>query len=519
MRGVFLACLGATAAADLMQLRTPLMESKWGSYKLAFKKGYATVALEQEAFAAYAANEMIIEEHNAKGLSYTLGHNAYSDMTWEAFKSTYVSGMESNPYLRRQKNFDLAAEAVPAVRDAVDWVAEGAVTPIKNQGQCGSCWAFSTTGSFEGAYKIATGDLVSFSEQQLVSCDKVDDGCSGGLMDNAFKWIEENGGVCTESDYEYSSSGGTTGTCETTCSPTGVNSGFTDVTPGDEDALKSAVAMGPVSVAIEADKSVFQLYSSGVFTSAEECGTQLDHGVLAVGYGTDGGNDYWKVKNSWGTSWGESGYIRMERAVDCCGIASQPSYPTGVHAVSTSSVPNESPSDECGIAKALECGESVFPCIATCKTGIAACIECLEGDFATCCPCIEKIIPAIPCSGPAPGPTPTPGPSPTPGGQTHYGAPPCESDEQNVQVQGISGSFCSPPCTGGSCPTDVPSGVTATPTCLLQDTSGNKYCALKCTPSGNGECGTGACQEVQAGIGICTYGAAESFIRKLALAL
>jgi len=518
-----------------MQLRTPLMESKWGSYKLAFDKDYATVALEQSAFAAYEANEIIIQEHNAMGLSYTLGHNEFSDMTWEEFKSGYVSGMESNPHLRREKNFDLEAEAMPALEDAVDWVTKGAVTPIKNQGQCGSCWAFSTTGSFEGAYQIATGNLESFSEQQLVSCDKVDDGCSGGLMDNAFKWIKGNGGLCTESDYEYTSASGSTGTCKSTCSAAGVNTGFTDVTPGNEDALQSAVAKGPVSVAIEADKSVFQLYKSGVFTSASECGTQLDHGVLAVGYGTDGGKDYWKVKNSWGASWGESGYIRMERAVDCCGIATQPSYPTGVSAVGPSPgptpgpaptptptptpgpTPGPSPSGECGIAKALECGESVFPCIASCKTGIAACIECLGGAFAECCDCIEKVVPSVQCSGPAPGPTP--GPSPTPGGQTHYGAPPCESDEQNVQVQGISGSFCSPPCTSGSCPTDIPTGVTATPSCLLQDTSGNKYCALKCTPSTNGECGAGACQEVQAGIGICTYGAAEEFGRKLALAL
>merc|ERR1711871_1052164 len=407
-----------------------------------FNKAYATFEQETAAFEAFAENERIIKEHNAKGMSFELGHNEFSDLTWDQFKSMYVSDAIKNPHLRRKKSY----ESLPDTdAKSVDWVTAGAVTPIKNQGQCGSCWAFSTTGSFEGAYEIATGDLVSFSEQQLVSCDKVDDGCSGGLMDNAFGWIEKNGGLCTEEDYAYTSSAGNTGTCKTTCSPAGALSGFKDVTEGDENALKNAVAKTPVSVAIEADKSVFQLYKSGVFTSAEECGTQLDHGVLVVGFGTDGSNDYWKVKNSWGSSWGEEGYIRMVRDKDCCGIASQPSYPTGVS-----------------------------------KT-----------------------------SGPSPSPTPGPSPSPTPSGKTHYGDPAngCLSDEQAVQVQGISGDFCSPPCgSSGSCPSDVPSGVSAEPECILQDTSGDQYCALECNPLAySGECGSGSCQSVQFGIGICTY--------------
>jgi len=275
-------------------------------------------------------------------------------------------------------------------------------------------------------------------------------------MDNAFGWIKSNGGLCTEDDYPYTSGSGSSGSCKTSCSKAATLTGWSDVKQGDEDALKSAVEKGPVSVAIEADQSVFQLYSGGVFTSAEQCGTQLDHGVLVVGYGTDGGNDYWKVKNSWGASWGEEGYIRMIRDKDCCGIASQPSYPTGVSSVG-------------------------------------------------------------PSPGPSPGPTPSPpSPTPSPSGQAHYGAPPCRSDEKAVQVQGVSGDFCSPSCTSGSCPTDVPSGVTAKPECILQDTAGDKYCALQCTPSAlsfngeNGECGDGSCQEVQAGIGICTYGSSPS---------
>ena len=216
------------------------------------------------------------------GLSYTLGHNEFSDLSWDEFQAVYVNGLNGNPHLRRPKNY---VDLPKASSDSVDWVSKGAVTPVKNQGQCGSCWAFSTTGSFEGAYQVATGNLVSFSEQNLVSCDTVDDGCSGGLMDNAFGWIKSNGGLCTEDDYPYTSGSGSSGSCKTSCSKAATLTGWSDVKQGDEDALKSAVEKGPVSVAIEADKSVFQLYSGGVFTSAEQCGTQLDHGVLVVGYG------------------------------------------------------------------------------------------------------------------------------------------------------------------------------------------------------------------------------------------
>jgi C1A family cysteine protease len=221
-----------------------------------------------------------------------------------------------------------ANEQLPA---SVDWVAEGKVTPVKNQGMCGSCWSFSTTGSVEGALAIATGKLTSLSEEDLVQCNNVtDSGCNGGLMDNAFKWIEKNG-IASESSYPYSSGTGITGIC-TASKATAKITGFTDVASNDEDALKSAVAKGPVSIAIEADKGAFQHYKSGVLNSPF-CGKQLDHGVLIVGYGEYDGlfgkQQYWKVKNSWGPSWGESGYIRMHMGNNMCGLATQPSFPTG----------------------------------------------------------------------------------------------------------------------------------------------------------------------------------------------
>merc|ERR1711862_646427 len=202
--------------------------------------------------------------------------------------------------------------------ESIDWTTKGAVTPVKNQGQCGSCWSFSTTGGLEGAYQIASGNLVSMSEQQFVDCDHEDSGCGGGLMDRAFSFAQGNA-IATESSYPYQGVDGTCKSSFTTALPQGAVTGYTDV-GRSASALKSALNSHPVSVAIEADQAAFQQYTGGVITSG--CGSQLDHGVLAVGY--DG--DAIKVKNSWGASWGVNGYVQMN--ANQCGITQSASYPT-----------------------------------------------------------------------------------------------------------------------------------------------------------------------------------------------
>jgi C1A family cysteine protease len=261
------------------------------------------------------------QEHNAKGLSWTCGVNQFSDLTKEEFSAMYL-GYNWNP--NRERKVQLLDETNLAT--TVDWRTEGAVTPIKNQGQCGSCWSFSTTGALEGLHFINNGTLLSFSEQQLVDCSSSygNDGCNGGLMDDAFKYVEAKG-VELESTYPYTAA---SGTCKYSASKTVFkNKGYSDVTVDSPTQLQAAVNKGPVSIAIEADQSAFQQYTSGIISS--NCGTNLDHGVLIVGYGSN----YWIVKNSWGTSWGMQGYVNIATGTQnsgkgVCGINSDPSYPT-----------------------------------------------------------------------------------------------------------------------------------------------------------------------------------------------
>jgi len=288
--------------------------------------------IEKEArFAAFAANYDFIRAENAKGHSYTLGLNEFADLTREEFAKTRL-GLQpgtQRPW-GRLPHLGTHVRGSRALPESVDWRGKGAVQKVKNQAQCGACWAFSTIGALEGAWEIATGQLLSLSEQQLVDCSKNGNmGCGGGMMDNAFEY-EEGTIVCTEDSYPYTARNGVCHASGCTAGiPKGGVVGFKDVSSDDEEALMDAVAQQPVSVAIEADQMAFQLYSGGVMNGT--CGTKLDHGVIAVGYGTQDGMKYWLVRNSWGPSWGEGGYIKLARGVKNkegeCGIQMMPSFP------------------------------------------------------------------------------------------------------------------------------------------------------------------------------------------------
>ena len=321
----------------------------------------------EHVFLNWLENDKHIDLVNSQNKTYVLEHNQFSGMNNDEF-STYL-GYSNSLFSRRDdignkidevkcltqciKDYDKThkLQTVSCVKECLDentpvslastinWVEKGGVTPVKDQGQCGSCWSFSTTGALEGAYYVAYGELKSFSEQQLVSCDNrrnggKDMGCNGGLMDNAFEWIEKNGGLCLEEDYPYTS--GTTrsaGTCETTCDivTDSVIKSYVDVKASSDSDMMTALNQQPVSIAIQADQKDFQLYKSGVFTGS--CGTKLDHGVLVVGYGSEDGTDYYLVKNSWGTTWGDEGYIKLGRGDEYnngngqCGMLMQGSYP------------------------------------------------------------------------------------------------------------------------------------------------------------------------------------------------
>ncbi|XP_062229636.1 low-temperature-induced cysteine proteinase-like [Phragmites australis] len=337
-------------------------------------------------------NLRYVDAHNAEadaGLhGFRLGLTPFADLTLEEFRLGRL-GFRRNGTAGRVGSARYLPRAGEQLPDAVDWRERGAVAEVKDQGSCGGCWAFSAVAAVEGINKILTGSLISLSEQELIDCDKLQDqGCNGGLMDNAFRFMIKNGGIDTEADYPFTGHDGR-------CDPNRKNArvvfidSYEDVPINNERALQNAVAHQPVSVAIEASGRAFQLYRSGIFDG--RCGTSLDHGVTAVGYGSENGKDYWIVKNSWGTRWGESGYIRMARNIDVfagkCGIAMEPSYPVK----DGPNPPNPGPSPPSPVKPpnvcSLEysCPDATTCCCVSEHRGECHAYGCCQLESATCC--------------------------------------------------------------------------------------------------------------------------------------
>ncbi|KAK1400299.1 Xylem cysteine proteinase [Heracleum sosnowskyi] len=293
-------------------------------------KSYESIEEKLHRFEIFKENLMHIDETNKKISSYWLGLNEFADLSHDEFKDKYL-GLKVDLSTRRQSNpEDFIYKDVVDLPKSVDWRKKGAVTNVKNQGSCGSCWAFSTVAAVEGINQIVTGNLTALSEQELVDCDtSFNNGCNGGLMDYAFSFIMSNGGLHKEDDYPYIMEEGTCDEKKDEFQVVTIN-GYHDVPRNSDESLIKALANQPLSVAIEASGRDFQFYSGGVFDG--HCGTELDHGVAAVGYGTTKGGDYIIVKNSWGPKWGEKGYIRLKRNTGKpegkCGINKMASYPT-----------------------------------------------------------------------------------------------------------------------------------------------------------------------------------------------
>ncbi|XP_026139808.1 cathepsin S-like [Carassius auratus] len=316
-------------SAALAHFNTNL-DQHWELWKKTHNKIYSSKVEELGRRELWERNVELITLHNLEasmGLhSYDLGMNHMGDMTTEEILQTLATTRVPPGFKRQASEF--VASPGASVPDSLDWREKGYVSSVKDQGACGSCWAFSAVGALEGQLMNTTGKLIDLSAQNLVDCSSSygNEGCNGGWKNAAFQYVIDNGGIDSESSYHYE---GVQGTCRYDPSKRAASCRkYYSVRKGDEEALKQAVAnIGPISVSIDATRPQFIMYHSGVYNDPS-CSKTTNHAVLVVGYGAIAGQDFWLVKNSWGTRFGDGGYIRMARNQNnMCGIASYASYP------------------------------------------------------------------------------------------------------------------------------------------------------------------------------------------------
>jgi C1A family cysteine protease len=307
------ACVAVVAlfSVSCMALSELQYQQLFISYTNQYNKVYDSNDLFFQRYNAFKANVEYINNRNQQNLTFTLGINQFTDLTNEEFRAT-LNRPTSNRIPVPEEYVDMTN-----VPNDVDWRSKGAVQKVKDQGQCGSCWAFSATAATESIGFIKGGVLRNLAEQQLVDCchDQCD-GCNGGFETDALLWIAKKG-QCETVEYPYRARDGV---CNATCTAKAHLTGAQRFS--GEPALASNLANQPCTVAVDAGSADWQSYSGGVYNG--HCGKSLNHAILAVGYTAD----YWIVKNSWGVSWGASGYIYMKRGKNICGVASEPSYPT-----------------------------------------------------------------------------------------------------------------------------------------------------------------------------------------------
>ena len=317
MKAVALAALAAyTSAAQL--------EYEFMQYVVEFNKSYESLNEYQMRKELFAAKNEFIKAHNATESSYKVGHNKFSDYT-EAEMQKMMGDLPTDDKIEPTK---LTWDGAFA---PINWINAGAVNPIQDQGQCGSCWAFSATASMEGAVEIKYGTLLKFSEQLLVDCDTYDSGCNGGNANNGFHYYQTNGPM-SEASYPYTAKDGT---CKYNASAaysyrTAATMYYTQVAYDDVNAMYAGLTKQPLTVRIYASTYSFQTYKSGIYDDLS-CPTTHNHATNVVGYGVDANNvEYWLMRNSWGTGWGEQGYMKMQvqpTGPGICGVQNWPSYP------------------------------------------------------------------------------------------------------------------------------------------------------------------------------------------------